>query len=156
MNIIEKIPALLVRCALTLCVAAAALFTAERVEAQVPTYAPQTLYSSVYITTATATNVAKVIDTSHQNTAAVQLTQTGDGASTANVIYLFVYSVDGVNYDLVNTKVVSVPLTGATTTTAVTNLSSFGAGYIKLLYATNSSGVNVTNTVTYGVKMSSP
>lgn len=132
-----------------------ALLLAPKAKAQIPTVGVQAMYGPIVIALSTATNVASVIDVGKQSSVAVQLTCTGDGASTDNMHYYFAYSVDGTTFDA-NSKIVTVALSGTTTKTIVTNLPSFGCQYIKLSLATNSSGVGVTNTAKYLVKISAP
>jgi type II secretory pathway pseudopilin PulG len=143
-----------------------ALFAAlavPKAAAQVPTYAPQivasTNGSTVFTAAAsTATNIMAVIDCRKQSTVALSIVTTNVLAETvnANILY-YQRSVDGVNYE---TALYPVGWTSTLANkTIVTNLLSYGAGYIRFPYCTNTSGSG-TNIgylqMYYGVKISAP
>ena len=135
------------------------VLVAASVQAQTPTYSAQTLSSTATIASATATNIAAVIDCRKQNTVAVQITAYGDTGVAANNA-VFLYSVDGVTYSpgtgAGQSKTVAFTPTTAGAT-VFTNLQTYGAGYLKLAYVTNDTGAAVTNlSIKYGVKISAP
>jgi hypothetical protein len=139
-----------------------------QVQAQTPVYAATTLVNSATTYTniagATATNFNYVLDVRKQAKVTLQISQVFDGAGTANCIYYFQRSVDGITYDFASaaeqgSSVVTIAGTGNTPVVTTTNLDTGGCGYIRLAWITNASAstVNVTNLVIkYGVKIQAP
>lgn len=128
------------------------------VSAQTPLYSPQTLTSTATIASATATNIAAVMDVRKMKNVAVQITAYGDTGVAGNVA-VFTYSVDGSTYSTANGGFNKTVAFTPTTTgrTIITNLDTWGCGYMKLAYVTNDTGASVTNLVIkYGVKISVP
>lgn len=139
----------------------AAVAVSMNAKAQVPTYGPQTLWSTngAGIPSATAVAGNAVIDCRKQNTFMLQVNaqcDTGGGAMSLTLIP----SVDGVTYSTA-TVPNGAKTVGFTPTTAgvtlCTNLNTYGAGFWKLAYVTNDTGAAITNlTIKYGVKVSAP
>ena len=125
--------------------------------AQTPIYGPQSLgLWTNFVAASTARAVTNVVDCAHQRNVTFQFLFKGDDAG-GTVTFAFKPSVDGTTYaDAV------IPITlgnlAVAGTTVVTNIDTFGYGYLKLVYITNAhASANITNvTVSYGVKISSP
>jgi hypothetical protein len=148
--------------------AALALAFTVDLQAQVPTYAAQTLWSTngavgAGIPSATAPAINAVMDVRKQKDVTLQIFTQGD-TSVGTGSLVFTYSVDGISYSasagtagtvsMVKTVLCTPTTAGAT---LVTNLNTFGCGYMKFLYYTNDTGASVTNMVVkYGVKISAP
>jgi hypothetical protein len=132
-------------------------------QAQSPTYASQTLWTTngAGIPAATAVAGNAVMDVRYQEKVGVQITAQSD-TSGAGVGFMFVPSVDGSTYASAGVKTESawklVTFTPAqTATTIFTNLDTYGAGFMKLSYITNTTGAACTNiSVKYGIKISVP
>lgn len=109
---------------------------------------PLNVTPAITVVGGTASNTPNaVIDVRGQDSVCVQITQTYDGAGTANMGYYFTRSVDGSTYSgATGANYVTVAGTGNTPVTIVTNIPSFGAGFIKLAYVTNASAGSVTAT----------
>lgn len=109
-----------------------------------------------------ATNVNVIIDTRKQDKVMVQGSFMNDAAGTAVLGFYFCRSADGTYYDGTNGtagQYVTVAAAGNATVHFMTNLPSYGAGYLKLAYVTNAAAatVNTTNlTVKYAVKIGAP
>lgn len=140
----------------------AAIAASITASAQSPSYGAQTLWTTngAGIPAATAVAGNAVIDCRKQATVAVQITAQSD-TSGAAVGFCFVPSVDGSSYG--STTVAGSPFKlvsftpGQAATTIVTNIDTSGAGYMKLLYITNTTGAACTNiSVKYAVKVSAP
>jgi hypothetical protein len=121
-------------------------------------YSPVTALS--YIGTYTncagssATNVAVVMDVRQQSGVAFSAVTKNDGAGTANMGYFFQRSVDGVNYEATG-QLVTIAANGNANAVLVTNLNTYGVGWIKLAYITNAAAatVNTTNiTIGYALR----
>lgn len=142
--------------------------SALAVMAQVPIYAPQTLVNSTTIYTnvmgSTASNVNYTIDCRKQASVAVQISQVYDRAGTVATLYYFQRSLDNITWDyplasMASDNVVGIAGTGNTPSVTVTNIPTYGCGYMRLAWITNASAasVNLTNLVVkYAVKISSP
>lgn len=122
-----------------------------------PVYGPQTLsLSTNFIAASTATNFTGVVDCHAQRNVTFQFLFAAD-ASGGTVTFAFKPSVDGITYA---NAVIPITLgnSAVTATTVVTNIDTFGYGYLKLAYVTNAHGTaNITNLgVIYGIKMSAP
>jgi hypothetical protein len=123
--------------------------------AQIPTQAPSP-FKNFTNTAGTATNINMVIDVSKQKSTALQWKFQMDAASTTNRAFAYVKSVDGVSYET-TPYVVTVAANGTTPVVTVTNLDSFGASYLKILWVTNSGTANTTNeSMVYNIKLSAP
>lgn len=135
-------------------------------KAQEPRYNEQILVNSVSNVFSGATNLLVVADVRKQAKVAVSIVATNDKADAvnANVLY-YQRSVAGLS----NTWETILSPIGWTTSAAdidpanprviVTNLDTFGAGYIRFKYLTNAcgSGTNIGYFhLSYGVKISSP
>ncbi|MGC3961316.1 MAG: hypothetical protein QM813_26335 [Verrucomicrobiota bacterium] len=89
-----------------------------------------------------------------QKDVAVQIEFNMSGAGTADQTFVFAPSVTGSTNDVDTLtsrwKAVGIPATGASRVSLTTNLSSFGAGTLFLMYSTNahgSGGVYQTNLI---------
>lgn len=124
---------------------------------QTPTYSSQTLGNFTCAAQA-ATNVAYVIDCRKQANVSVQCTFTNDASGTADVGFAFVRSVDGITYDTRAGLVINIPANATTKVSVCTNVATFGAGYLKVLWVTNSAATaNVgIGTMKYGIKIQAP
>lgn len=146
---------------LTVAATAVILAGAIGVQAQVPTYAPQTLWSTngAGIPAATAVALNSVIDARKQSSVALQITAYGDTGVAAGKLLLS-YSVDGISFSptIIPGQFSSIAVTPTTTgRTMFTNVPTWGCGYIRGEYYTNDTGAAVTNLVIkYGVKISAP
>jgi hypothetical protein len=131
-----------------------------------PVYSPQTLAldkSTLQTVLATGTTnflAGNVIYVQKQKDVAVQIYFKLSDSDTANQTFVFQRSVDGVNYESLSAKMdtIVVAATGATASITVTNINTYGAGYIKLKSIQNGSSTgNLTNLViSYGVKINAP
>lgn len=137
------------------------LLFAGAANAQEPRYGVQSILNDIVITASTATNVGLVIDTRKQATVTLQIDTTNtlnSAVADGTINILYSQSVDGVRY-WTNLQTVAIVPRGLQWNTVVTNLSSFGAGYIKIHYITNACGgaTNVgTMKLQYAVKINSP
>lgn len=140
---------------LTLIGAAALLLAAISAQAQAPTYGVQTL-GTFTVNGQAATNVAYVIDCRKQSTVTVGLVNQMSTSATDNQTIVYSRSLDGVNYQTALSTVALAP-TASATSVQLTNLNTFGAGFIKINYFTNAAASAVsTNTLVYAVKISAP
>lgn len=125
--------------------------------AQAPIYDAQTLTSTAYTNgPQTGTNINVVLDVRKQASVALQLKSTSNGTNVLGQGLWVEWSVDGLTYS--GGRLVTLTTAGTTTTTAFTNLNTFGCGYIRIPYATNLNDVSgITNAVLkYGIKISAP
>lgn len=132
------------------------LFLALPSQAQTPTYEPQTLKTFTN-GPASGTNINVTLDVRKQSTVALQLKQTSDGTNVSATTGVWIeWSVDGLTYG--NGRLITFTPTGTTAATGITNINTFGCGYIHIPYATNSNDVTgITNAVLkYGIKISAP
>jgi hypothetical protein len=150
------------RFSLFACSIVALLLVALSVPAQSVTYEPVTLIDNVVVGAQSATNLfnAGTINCKKQRTVGVQISTSNTvDQSTSGAIngVLFVRSVDGVNFETNGTYVTWVPV-GKNWLTTHTNIDTYGAGYMKILFATNAaaSGGGTTNVgslhIAYAVK----
>ncbi len=116
--------------------------------AQVPTYAPQTLYTTTVTAGATSNSVFAVLDCRKQQNVALMIKVSGCTNWTANLSA----SVDGIIYD---TNHYSIGGTGAGAP-IVTNITVAGFGFLRLDSFSNVGSINATNNWQYGVKISAP
>lgn len=125
-------------------IAAVIALTAINVHAQ-PIYAPQIVASTNGSTTFTAafssaTNIMAVINVGKQASVGIQIASTnvlGD-AVNPNILY-YQRSVDGVKYETALSPIGWVTA-GQTERVVVTNILTYGAGYIRFPYVTNTAG----------------
>lgn len=133
-----------------------AAIAALTMSAEAQTYGVQTL-GSFMAQGAAATNVAYVVDVRKQSTVTLQWDRISSGAGAQVISLAFSRSTDGSTY---NSALDSLTLAsgGATATTTVTNIPTYGAGYIKIHYMTNANADTVftTNTLKYAVKIGAP
>ena len=128
------------------------------VSANAQTYAVQNLSLATNAVAASSTEtLSSVIDCGKQDTVAVMLQFKMSTSGTGNQTFTFARSVDGTSYETLAGKqtAVVVAATGATTSTTVTNIPSYGAKYIKLIsWANADAGAYTTNMVVkYAVKI---
>jgi len=133
-----------------------AAIAALTMSAEAQTYGVQTLGSFTAVGEA-ATNVAYVVDVRKQASVTLQWDRVSSGAGAQVISLAFSRSTDGSTY---NSTLDSLTLAsgGATATTTVTNIPTYGAGYIKIHYMTNANASTVftTNTLKYAVKIGAP
>ncbi len=130
--------------------------TVSALQAQAPTYDCKTLCTDKTVAAATGTNVNYVMDVRKQASVAVQATFTMSAAGTTNTSFFFQRSLDGSTWDTTG-YLVSVVTAGTTTQSLLTNLPTYGAGYMRLSWWTNGFVTGtMTNTVKYGIKISAP
>lgn len=146
---------------LCILLAIAALWFGYRAEAQVPTYASQTLglYTNFCATGAAMLMTNITIDCKKQATVTLQLSFSGDQSGTGTLTTYYKRSVDGSTYETTLSPISVALPNGNAQVCICTNLQTYGCGYIQLAYATNNSSAsaNVTNyTAKYGVKISAP
>lgn len=140
--------------------AIAAVWCSFRASAQTPIYASQTLPLYTNWCTASSamlmTNI--VLDCRKQNNICLQVSLYGDRAGTGAVKLYYLHSVDGVTYESTIQAVNLTALAGNTQVVTITNLPSYGGGFIKLDNLTNADGsANISNVVMkYGIKISAP
>jgi hypothetical protein len=137
-----------------------ALLAFAKAQAQVPTYAYQNLSFFTNWVTASAANLFTnvSIDCRKQASVTLRLT-TANNVTSANGFKLYYSrSLGDGSWETALSVVGLVPPTGASTPVLLTNLNTYGAGFIRLEYLTNADGTaNITNyTAAYGVKISSP
>jgi hypothetical protein len=124
--------------------------------AQVPTDGVEGFSAASCAATTTITRNF-VIDIGKQANVGVQITANASAATISNLVFTFTRSVDGSQYDTVGQSVTWIA-NGTNTKSVLTNLSGFGARYIKLTtYAWDDPATYITNlSVKYGVKISAP
>lgn len=141
-----------------LIVAIAALALCASLQAQV--YNVQTLTNACSVAASgTLTGGTPTIDVRKQKDVAVQIVLGLPSSGTDVMTYTFERSVDGSNWETLAAKktVVGIAATGATTSTTVTNINTYGCGYIRLASVANgSSSLALTNTVKYALKINAP
>lgn len=126
-----------------------------------PTPAPaqaQNVYAAQSLGTSrndgsTATNVAYVIDCRKQSTVTIQYVNQMATSSTAAQTVNFSRSIDGLNWSTTAQEFSFTPVASAQSY-GITNLLTYGCGYIKINYVTNSGAANAfaTNTLSYAIK----
>lgn len=104
-----------------------------------------------------ATNVSYVIDCRKQASVTIQYVNQMATSSTAAQTVNFSRSVDGINYTTTAQEFSFTPV-ASTQSSGITNLNTFGCGYIKINYITNAGAANAfaTNTLKYGIKIQAP
>ena len=125
------------------------------VSAQEPRYAAQTL--GTYLNAAqAATNVAYVVDCRKQNYVTFQVDNQMSTSATDVQTFAFSRSVDGLTYSTTLQTFTLTPV-ASTASTLITNINTYGCGYIKFNYTTNAAATAIaTNTIKYGIKISAP
>lgn len=130
-------------------------FAAVSAIAQVPTYAPQTITMPATVAANSRTNFTSMflLDTSKQKDLGIGIYISG----STNAIYYLAPTVDGSNYDTNNLKTITIG-TGASLTTNyfVTNYTVGGIKGYGLYGISNSAAAVLTNSGTYGIKISAP
>jgi hypothetical protein len=134
----------------------------QPIQAQVPTYAAQTISGIPTVLAAGTTNyplaVAPYIDTSKQTVVAFASTIKGTGAIGATNLYYFAPTVDGIYYDTNSTHLILATNTvsaATTTNTSVQFWNTYGAkGYALITIVTTGTSTNLNHA--YGVKISAP
>ncbi len=135
-----------------------------------PTYAAQNLVTftnkASEVTNLAANAYSTTIDCRKQASVALQWLAGSTSGATSDTNSIFLqYSVDGLSwssgYDTTpggpTGKRVTITLNGETPVCLVTNIPTFGAGYLRILSATNSAGTAITtNVIKYGIKISAP
>lgn len=122
-------------------------------------YAANTVLSKQVVTNATTwTPVSRVsLDVSKQNSTGLQITQWAASATTTNLVYTFARSVDGQSYETTPSITLTYALNGTNILTYVTNLTSLGGGYLKLVSIQNTdASVVATNSMVYATKIQAP
>ncbi len=136
---------------------AALLALAIPVKAQTPIYAPNNS-ATFTVTHGTGTNVGIVIDCRKQAGVGLQIEMAAATATTQSVNLVVLRSVDGVTYETGAGQTIGLSSVAVTKTVVFTNLPSWGAGYAKIIYATNNdAGGDITNAIVrYGTKIQAP
>jgi hypothetical protein len=135
-------------------------------QAQQPIYAYQSLGTFTNIASQ-STNISFVIDCRKQASVSLYWLS-GSSAATAayetNAIYIQ-KSLDGINYATIddinpsglNGKKVVLQMNGTTPVSVVTNLPTWGCGYMKIAMGSNAAASGTfTNMLGYAIKISSP
>lgn len=133
--------------------------------AQSPIYGPQALSPLTdgtnnvgYVVASTITNYTAKVDCGKFQQVTFQFTYAGDAAGGASDFYIVHYktSVDGVTFSSASTPIILPPI-GVTNRTIVTNINSFGAGFIRIGISNAAGTANITNqAIQYAIKMSAP
>jgi hypothetical protein len=109
-----------------------------------PRYGYTTMCSGITNALSTATNVNVTIDCRFQKDVALSIELYNDAAGACTMGIPWQRSVDGTHWEALNSLLIS--FNGVTVQTVVTNLPTYGAGYIKIPYVTNANGtINTTN-----------
>ena len=123
---------------------------------QAQTYAWVPLVDSGTATCAATagTNVAKVINTTKQSTVPVQIELMADANGAYTFTLPFQSSVDNSTFAGMAAQSVAISFNGVTKQTIVTNIPTYGVGYLKVPHLTNATAaINITNIVIkYGIK----
>lgn len=100
-----------------------------------------------------ATNVSYVIDCRKQTKVTIQYVNQMATSSTGVQTVNFSRSVDGLNYTTTAQEFSFTPV-ASTISYGITNLDTYGCGYIKINYITNAAAANAfaTNTLSYAIK----
>ncbi len=124
-------------------------------QAQTPTYSAQTL-TSFTNGPASGTNINVTLDVRKQSSVAIQVNQTSDGTNVTSAGFWIELSLDNSNFG--NGRFITCTPSGTTKAVTVTNLSTFGCGYMRIPYFTNINDVTgITNaTIKYAIKISAP
>lgn len=119
-----------------------------------PVYASQNIGTFTCAATA-GTNVGYVIDTRKQSSVDLQIELMADASGAYTFTVPFQYSVDGTTYAGMRSGSIAISFNGVTKQTVVTNIPTYGAGYVKIPHLTNATAsINVTNGVLkYGIKI---
>ena len=135
-------------------IAVVAFALAVPVDAQVPTYYPNTLLTAYQVTAAKASNNVAVIDVRKQKEVAITWIRSG---STNNTMAISA-SIDGINYDTNRWVFTGDAFTNApdTTNLFLTNINVGAFGYLRVDRITNAGTINQTNWLFYSTKISAP
>ena len=124
------------------------------VSAQAQTYSPLTIasgYPTVLAANSATTLASSVVfDVRKQKDVAVMLRWVGlDTGSNGVVSFTFARGVDGSTFETLAAKrtVIAIASTGAATNVCITNIPSYGAGFIKLISLANDDSAGLTNIV---------
>jgi hypothetical protein len=144
----------------------AAVLVSTTARAQVPTYGYQ-LVSGVppYMTNGTVAvtnypyNNMPILDCRKAQNVGIGYAFSQSGSGTSNQTYVFVRSIDGVNFDTNAADQITITRAGngGLYPTYFTNISTVGYGYLGLYAITNESLLSVTNNLLeYSIKISAP
>ena len=116
-------------------------------------YEPFTILASGSATCAATagTNVAKTFDVRRQPSIPIQIELMADDAGAYTFTIPFQYSVDGSTYAAMASKSIAISFNGVAKQTIVTNVPTFGAGYLRIPHLTKATAaINITNIVIKG------
>lgn len=131
------------------------------ISTQAQTYSAQNVGLGLTAIAATgASNILATLDVRKQKDVAVQIDFKLSGSGTGNQTLVFERSVDGSTWTTLSADKSSVVIaaTSGTVSTTVTNLPTYGCGWIRLATWTNADASRyVTNlTVKYAIKINAP
>lgn len=133
-----------------LCVSSVLICGLATARAQAPTYYPYTIVASNSATCAATagTNVNKVIPCGKQASVALQIELMADATGAYVFTVPIQYSMDGAIYSGMAPNSIAISFNGVTKQTIVTNVPTWGAGFLKIPYLTNATAsINVTNII---------
>lgn len=141
-------------------VLALTLFAFSASAQNAPNYANTVLTNHLALLASTATNLNVVLDCRKQASVGVMISGTNSVPSgiDKNTLY-YTRSLDNVTYESTLSAIAWNGNTNIVPQGTLTNLSTFGAGYIKFTYLTNGSGsgTNIGDfNLSYGIKTSAP
>lgn len=149
----------------TLLFTVAALLAAPIIQAE-PTYAPQVLTVPATIAAATTTNFVSpiFIDASHQDKVSFQFrtiwTTAGEATGNTNILFKLAPTVDGLSFDTNKSITIASYNRAATlgfTNIETTNITANGLkGWYIYQEINNQASGTATNSLQYGIKISSP
>ncbi len=126
---------------------AAAIMLPARVEAQSISPASIDLSSALPLVGSTASNLNAVINCRYQSVIPLTITLQNNDAGTAAITFVFASSGDdGTTYATTKLTTLALPATGATSSTTYTNIATYGATAMKLLYVTNAAAGTISTT----------
>ena len=133
---------------------AVAAFAVPHASAQTHNAASLTISGTVPASdTLTLSSTVGIIDVRRWKTIAIQPTFALGAAGTANVVFNFAKSADGVRYETVPSVSGTIAGTGTGTTSAVLNVDTGGCATLKLITIVNSNTSSIVNPVIlYGRK----
>jgi hypothetical protein len=121
------------------------LLTHVTVEAQSMS-APTAVTLTAALAASSASNLNVVVDCRYQSTVPLMIKLQNDGTASGAINFVWAYTGDGNNYDLTRTRSLPIVPSGTSTNYWFTNVPTFGAMKMKLLYWTNAdAAVNCTN-----------
>lgn len=135
-------------------IALLALFVTTASAQTAPVYASQT-FPAFSVAATAGTNVGLVIDTRKQASVDIQIELMADASGAYTFTVPFQYSLDGITYAGMRSGAIAISFNGVTKQTVVTNIPTFGAGYVKIPHLTNATAsIAVTNgIIKYGIKI---